>query len=223
MCTAELALAGQAAGAAQSTVGSIASAVQTRAALRSQARILDINAGMVEDAARQTRVDGQTMGSRRYMEGERLRSSQVAAMAGNNIVVGEGSSAAVLASTEYGTEVDVKQIEANAIRQALGLKTEAGNLRSQATTARAQASGISPFMEGLGSALTGATAVAGTYYNLNKAGAFDKGPKIGSVNIPQLPNTGRVGHMEVDPLRSRVDSISPFGRSGFKPKVTIYG
>ena len=171
----------QAGGAAQSTIGSIASAVQTRAALRSAARIADINAGMTEVAAGQTRRDGMTMASRRKMEGERTRSAQVARMAANNIVVGEGSSAAVLASTDYATAIDANQIEANAIRAALGLKTEAGNLRSQAAGMRAQASGISPFLEGATSLLSGASSVAQSYYTMQRDGVFGQKSKLGNI------------------------------------------
>lgn len=211
----------QAGGAAASTIGSIASAVQTKAALRSAARIADINAGMTEVAAGQTRRDGMTMASRRKMEGERTRSAQVARMAANNIVVGDGSSAAVLASTDYATTVDADQIEANAIRQALGLKTEAGNLRAQAAGQRALAAGISPFLEGATSALTGAASVAQSYYKLQQSGALT--PTRGFPS-PAAPNFTASTSYDGPDLRKLVDSISNKPRSDpFRPKVSIFG
>ena len=173
MCNpAAFALTQDVAGAGANFLGGIIASRAQRQALASQARITDINAGMLDDLAGQALYDGSVMASRRKMAGQISRSARVARMAAGNVVVGEGSSGAVLASEDYATAVDAAQIEANAIRGALGLRTEARNLRNEAAGLRVARAGISPAAQGLSSFLTAAQSVSGKFTSLKDAGGF---------------------------------------------------
>jgi hypothetical protein len=153
-------------GAGMDFVGAIAGARSERRSLRSAARIADIGASMADEDARQALRIGTVLAGRRFEEGARVRGQQVAAMGANNLVIGEGSTARVLATTDYATQLDVDTIMANAYREAFGLQVEGMNLRGQAAAQRATASGISPFLAGATSALTSATKIAPDMYNL---------------------------------------------------------
>lgn len=176
MCSPGFSSAGMGAGAGLDFVGSIAGARSEQRALRSAARISEINAGMAEEEARQFLRVGAITAGRRYQEGARLRGKQVAAMGANNVVIGEGSTARVLATTDYSTQVDVDTIMGNAYRQAVGAQVDATNLRGQAAGQRATASGISPFLAGASSLLTSAAAVAPKMYQMgqNQSASFSK-------------------------------------------------
>jgi hypothetical protein len=156
-------------GAGMDFVGSIAGVRSERRSLRSAARIADIGASMADEDARQALRIGTVLAGRRFEEGARVRGQQVAAMGANNLVIGEGSTARVLATTDYATQLDVDTIMANAYREAFGLQVEGMNLRGQAAAQRATASGISPFLAGATSLLTSAAKIAPEMHELMKA------------------------------------------------------
>jgi len=111
-------------------------------------------------------------------------------MAANGIDIGQGSAAELQASTDIMKEIDANTLTANAIRHAFGYQTQATNARTQGVNARnaalaqqAAASGISPGMAGATSLLGSATKVAASWYGMNKAGVFDKPPKVDDEDI----------------------------------------
>lgn len=165
-------LALQGAGAAVSSVGSYFSARSQQIQANGAAAIADINAGQSELAAQQELRRGDTAVAAASQRAGQVKSAQRAALAANGIDLGSGSAAEVLTSTDLAKENDINMLTANAVRAAWGQRQQATNFQNEAMAKRAGAKSISPFMAGTTSLLGGATQVASSWYNLNKAGAF---------------------------------------------------
>ncbi|KAA3649396.1 MAG: hypothetical protein DWQ11_18820 [Proteobacteria bacterium] len=163
----------QGAGLASSVVGSYWSAKNSRTMLKGQARLADTNARIAELGAQQELIRGQQEVARITLQAGHLKSGQRAAMAANGIDLGEGNAAEIQASTDLMKELDTNTATANAVRSAWGYRTQAVNLQNQATVQRGTAAGVKPGMAAFGSLLGGAGQVAGSWYSLNKAGAFN--------------------------------------------------
>lgn len=170
-------LALMAAGAASNVVGSYQSAKGQQSALRFQADIADQNARIAELGAQSELQRGQREEQATRLKTAQLKSTQRVAMAANGIDLGEGSATDILTSTDVMGEVDANTIAANAVRSAWGYRTQGMNAKNEALMKRATASGISPGMAATSSLLGSAGQVAGAWYSLNKAGAFDSTPK----------------------------------------------
>ena len=166
-------LAGQAAGAAASAVGSYFGAKSQQISARGAADIADINAGQSEFAAQQELARGNAQVAAVTMRAGQVKSAQRAALAANGVDLGVGSAAETLTSTDIAKEEDINTITANAVRAAWGQRMQATNFRNEALTKRASADSISPGMAGFTSLLGGSTQVASSWYTLNKAGVFN--------------------------------------------------
>lgn len=167
------AMAAMGAGAASNVVGTYFSAKQQKANLEYEASISEANARLAENAAQTELRRGE-----REMQGSRLKtaalkSSQRASIAANGIDLASGTAQNILNTTDVMGEVDALTIESNAIASAWGYRTQSSNFRSDAIVRRGAAAGISPGMAAAGSLLTNAGQVAGNWYMLNKAGAFE--------------------------------------------------
>jgi len=165
----------QAFGAGMSTVGAFLGAKMQKDSLRSQARLDEINARIMDGNARAAIERGTWEESRVKMRGTTLKNSQAARYAANGIdVAGSNSALAVMTGTDVITEVDANQTRANAIREAWGQRFKAGDYRRAATSKRASAAGISPFTAGFTSLIEGAGQVASSWYSLSKQGGFER-------------------------------------------------
>jgi hypothetical protein len=148
-----------------------------KTALKLQARMAEINAQIAQGQARDALMRGERQEQGSRMQAAQLKSSQRAAMAASGIDLGSETSAAILTSTDYLSEMEANTIKANALREAWGYRMEAVGQRGEAGMARATARGISPVGEGLTSLLTSASTVAGNYATFSSLGAFGKGSK----------------------------------------------
>ena len=148
-----------------------------KTALKLQARMAEINAQIAQGQARDALMRGERQEQGSRMQAAQLKSSQRAAMAASGIDLGSETSAAILTSTDYLSEMEANTIKANALREAWGYRMEAVGRRGEAGMARATARGISPVGEGLTSLLTSASSVAGNYATFSSLGAFGKPPK----------------------------------------------
>lgn len=186
MCNPAIAsLGAQSFGVGMSTVGSIFAASSEKSRLRSQARLAEINARIVDSSARNTLRVGNIEESRVKLATAQAKSVQRTQLASSGIdIAGSNTALARLTGTDLIGEVDAQTVRANALRAAWGQRIEAGNLRRQATSLRASASSISPALAGFTSLINGAGQVASSWYSLNKAGAFDTtGGKTGSATV----------------------------------------
>lgn len=165
-------MAMQVVGAVNSAIGNYYGARSQRANLRFQADMAEINARQAELGAQAELQRGQHEIAQLTRHAGQVKSSQRAAMAANGIDLGVGSAAEVLASTDIMKEIDRNTLEANAVRSAWGYRMQATDMQNQATLARASAKSISPVGSALTSLLGGAGQVAGSWYMLDKSGAF---------------------------------------------------
>lgn len=161
------------AGVASNTVGSYWSAKNSKITLEGQAALADVNARISELGAQQELVKGQQQVGQLTMQAGHLKSTQRTAMAANGIDLGEGNAAEIQASTDIMKEIDKNTAEANAVRSAWGYRTQGMNYQNEATVKRGSASGINPGMTAVGSLLSNSGQVAGSWYSMNKAGAFN--------------------------------------------------
>lgn len=157
-----------------STVGAFFSAKGEQDALRSQARVAEINARIADSNARHELEQGNFQERQIKYQGTQLKSTQTAKYASSGIDIANSNSAlATLTGTDVLTEADVIQTRANAVKAAWGQKIEATNLRNTARSARATAKGISPGMAAATSLIEGAGKVASSWYAGSKEGMFD--------------------------------------------------
>lgn len=169
-------------GAITGAIGSFYAAQSQQIALKSQAsslkfqaRMADINARGAEFGAQQTLLAGErAIGSYTMRAGQQKASSQ-ASMAARGVDVSTGSAAQVHASMDLVKQIDVININANAVRQAEAQRIQAANYRTQAVMSgvsasnlTASASTISPWAAGFTSLLGGATAVAQNWANSSR-------------------------------------------------------
>ena len=172
-----------AAGAASSTVGAYFGAKNQKQALQYQANIAEINAGIADRAAESEIPKGQREEQSVRLKGAQVKSAQRVGYAANGIDLGSETATRVLTSTDLMTEVDANQVQANAIASAWGHKLQATGMRNEALVDRATAQGINPTAQALSTLLTQSGQVAGSWYTMNKVGAFEKGaPNPATVN-----------------------------------------
>lgn len=165
---AQMSLAAQGAGGIASAFGAFSGAQAQKSGLKAQAAIADTNARITEMSAQSTLDAGNKEIGRYTLSAGKAKGAQRAAMAANGVDLGVGNAAETLASTEIIKEIDKNQIEANSIRSAWGLRTQATNYQNDALVKRATAGSISPFATGATSLLNSATAVASSWYSYSK-------------------------------------------------------
>ncbi len=161
------------AGVASSTIGSYWSAKNNQITLEGQAALADTNARIAELGAQQELFRGQQEVGRLTMAAGQLKGRQRVAMAANGIDLGEGNAAEIQASTDLMKEIDKNTAHANAVRSAWGYRTQGMNYQAEATVKRGAAGGINPGLTAFGSLLSNSGQVAGSWYSMYKAGAFN--------------------------------------------------
>lgn len=190
-----------------STVGAFFGAAMQKSALKSQARIDEINARIMDGNARAEVQRGVFLESATRMKGSRLKSSQTARFARNGIdIAGSPSAQAVITGTDVVTEVDAANIRTNALQAAWGQRFKAGDFRRHATSARASAAGISPFMAGFTSLVEGAGQVAASWYSLSKAGGLS-----GQGNLPTPDISGTMRNLSIDVQNQGHSTLTAWG------------
>ena len=168
------ALATQLFGLAGQVAGSFYSARSQKTQSRLQADLAEHNARMAEMGARQALFSGQRQAAARSLQAGQLLSAQKAAQAASGVDLSVGSAAELRAGTEIFKEADVNQIEANALMQAWGYRTQAADYEGQAAMARATRPQPA-FAAGM-TLLNGAGQVAQSWYALSKSGALQGRP-----------------------------------------------
>ena len=114
-------------GAASSAIGSYYSAATQKINLKTQANLADINARIAELGAQSALLQGQQQVGALTLNAGRLKSRQRAALAANGVDLGVGSAAEIQASTDIMKTIDANTLEANAVRTAWGMRTQATN------------------------------------------------------------------------------------------------
>lgn len=152
------------AGALSSAVGAFYSASAAKSSLKHQARMAEINAQITELGAKSALLQGQRQEQASRLNAAQLKSRQRVSMAANGLDLAGGTPQNILNTTDYMSEADALTIQRNALQSAWGYRTQASNQRISATMARADASGISPFLSASGSLIGSAAALAPRWY-----------------------------------------------------------
>lgn len=167
---ANVATASQIAGAVTSTIGSYNKAKGEKAAANYNAAVARNNAQMSEWMAEDAVRRGMDTKRKTQLQASQLKGRQRAMLAERGIDLGEGSALDLLTDTDLFGQIDANTVEANAAREAFGYKAQATNYLAEAGFQQARASSISPGRSALTSALTGAGAVASTWYSFSSKG-----------------------------------------------------
>lgn len=151
---AQLSAYGSAFGAVGSMVGSYFQARSQRSALQFQADMAQINAqrAMMAGAQRSGMVG---------MKAAQVKAGQTVAFAANGVDVNGANAREARASVDIMRDIDRASIEADAVAEAWGYK-------SQATLSRASAKGINPMASAVGSMLGSSGQVASSWYQYKK-------------------------------------------------------
>lgn len=171
-----VAVSAQAASAGMGMVGSYFGAKSQQDQLAFDAEMADLNAKVSESTAQTALLAGQREVQKSRLSTANLKSAQRVGLAASGVALDEGSAVNVLTTTDYFGEIDANTIEANAIREAWGYRTQAANYKAQATSARGAARAINPGASALTSFIGNAAKVAGSWYQMDKVGALDSAP-----------------------------------------------
>ena len=185
-------LIGQIGGGLSSAVGGYYSANSQKSSLQFQSDIAGINASAVqtvgdfnaridEMGAQSALAAGQQQVAAQTLKAGQVMGAQRASLAANGVDLGQGSAAEVQASTSIMKDIDSNTIQANAIRNAWGYRTQgmnaklgadiqSMNLNTTSAVDSAAANGINPLVSGGTTLLTGAGKVASSWYQYNKNG-----------------------------------------------------
>lgn len=165
-------------GALNSAIGAFYSASAARSQARSQELTLryrqslaDINARVEQMNARQAMLAGERAVGSLTLQYAQKKGSARASLAARGIGLGEGSAAEILASTEFMKDLDVITINANAVRASEAAKMQGAAYQAESLLSGAAASGfqsqrrsVNPWLEAGTTLLSGATNVAGTWF-----------------------------------------------------------
>lgn len=94
----------------------------------------EVNARISELGAQSALMQGEQQAATLSLKAGQLKSSQRAAMAANGIDIGEGNAAELQASTDLMKEIDMNQIQANAVRNAWGYRTQGAAAQAEGIT-----------------------------------------------------------------------------------------
>jgi hypothetical protein len=162
----------QAVGAGTSAAGAYLTASGQKNALRSSAAAAMLNATQLQENSLRSMRRGEADMTSVSLRGAGVRSQQRVGYAAGNIDLTQGSAQAAIASTDVMTEIDRNQVQANAISEAFGYRTEAVEQMGKASVDRATARSINPSMQAVTSLIGSAAGLADKWYQGEKTGAF---------------------------------------------------
>ncbi|MBS0323576.1 MAG: hypothetical protein JSR19_06960 [Proteobacteria bacterium] len=167
-----LSLGGQIVGGLMGAKGAYDQASTQKQVLAIQAEIAQRNAQINEQQAEIALQNGQINEQASRLRTGQMMGTQRAALAANGVDLGEGSANDVLTTTAFMGEHDALTIRDNATRQAWAYRVQAANNMSNADVLQTSGDNINPTMSAMGSLLTSAGSVAGSWYKFKKEGVF---------------------------------------------------
>lgn len=136
-------------------------AESSAANLEFNASMADINARQMENNAQWTMLAGQRQIGQITMRAGKIKSAQRASQAARGIVLGYGSTAEEVATTDLVKEMDAITINVNATRAAESARVQKVNFENQALLARVSAKSA----RAAGQYYTGSAGVVSNYYS----------------------------------------------------------
>ena len=161
----------QIAGLVTGAFGAASQAQATKDSLDYKAAVERNNAKIAEWQAADAITRGQRNEQAIRLRTAKLASTQRAGFAARGIDIGEGSALNILDDTKYLGEVDALTARDNAKTEAWGYTTQAQNHTNDAAIYSARAGAESPLYSGFTTMLTGAGAVADSWYRRNMKSA----------------------------------------------------
>jgi len=154
----------QIAGVVNGAFGASRQAEATQNAYNYQAAVNRNNAQIAEWQAQDAVTRGAKAEQTQRLKAAQLKGSQRAAFAARGVALDEGSPLAILQDTDYMGEMDALTIRDNAAREAWGHRTQGANYSGDASMLSARADAESPSGAAFNTLLTGAGAVADSWY-----------------------------------------------------------
>lgn len=154
----------QSVGALTATIGSYNKAKAEKYGYEYQSKIARNNAQIKDWQADDARRRGEREEQNHRLKVAAFKGTQIANMAARGIDLGEGSALNILTDTDFMGERDALLIRDNTGKEVWGRGVEASNLRSDAAFKQMQADNISPLRSATETLLTGAGAVAKSWY-----------------------------------------------------------
>lgn len=160
----------QVAGTVASTYAAYNKSRADKSGYEYQAQVSANNAQYAEWQAQDAITRGQRTEQNSRMKTAQLKSSQRASLAARGVALDEGSPLDILTSTDYMGELDANTISDNAAREAWALREGARGSMSNADLLRSRADAENPLFSAGSTFLTGAGAVASSWYRYRKEG-----------------------------------------------------
>ncbi len=154
----------QVAGMVSGAFGAYNQSKATQQAYDYQAAVNRNNAQIAEWQAQDSITRGQKAEQSQRLKTAQLQSSQRAAFAARGVALDEGSPLNILNDTDYMGELDALTIRDNAAKEAWGHRTQGANYSNDSAMLSARADAESPLGSAAGTLLTGAGAVADSWY-----------------------------------------------------------
>lgn len=165
----KIGLYAQLAGVGNNFIGNYYQSRALKNQLSHQSRMDEINARMANLQRESALEQGNRQVGQLTMKAGKLKSSQRVAMAANGLVLGQGSSRDILASTDLMKELDSNTILQNAMQTAFASEATMVNYQNRASMYQAASKAISPAGSAFASLLGGVGQVASSWYNLRAA------------------------------------------------------
>ncbi len=159
----------QIAGAVSGAYGAYQTSTADKAAYNYQAQVQRNNAQIANWQAKSAIEQGQVEEANQRLKTAQIKGAQRARMAANGVDIRQGSALNTLLDTEYMGDVDAATIHDNAANEAWALRNQATNYSANAGLLQARASMESPLGSGASTLLTGAGAVASSWYKRRTA------------------------------------------------------
>lgn len=176
-------IAASAVGTGMSVIGQMQAGAAAKNQAAYQAAVARNNQILSERAAQDALLRGKQAEEQKRLETRRLIGQQRAVMAGNGVVIDQGSALDITSDTrEYG-ELDALTTRYNAEREAYAARVQGANFAQEATLAdmRGASASSSATFGAVGSLITGAGSVGKDWYNYKKE--FGS-PPSGGYNMP---------------------------------------
>ncbi|MGL4351350.1 MAG: virion core protein, T7 gp14 family [Plesiomonas shigelloides] len=173
----------QIAGTVAGAYGAYNQSKATKQSLEYQSAVARNNAEYSESQARDAIRRGQVAENDVRRRTAQLEGSQRARLAANGIDLGEGSALNILMDTAFFGENDALNVRDNSNREATAFRTQASNQIGNANLMDARAGMESPMGAAATTLLTGAGAVASSWYR-------NKSPVTADYSLPSQPSLG---------------------------------
>lgn len=162
------------AGTAVSVMGQEQAADAARAQGNYQNAVARNNAILAGRAAADATARGEELARQQGIKGAQIIGAQRATLAGNGVVVDQGSALDLTTDQAGQNKLDALTIKDNAAREALGFKTQGMNFQAGGDLAllRGTSLGDAGDMGAIGAGLSGAGSVASKWYTFNNQGLF---------------------------------------------------